>query len=155
MEPLRRPVQVLLKIKGFWTPFAFQLSKHWYSNITCWVSRFVLSCGKDSTIKLWEVGSGRLIKQYLGATHTQLRCQVWRIVLFSILLKSAECLFMTQPAGFNDAFSQMLESFSYTSFALLQLPSLLIILINLDLQFGKSFSSFFVYNKWVSRYYWT
>lgn len=38
--------------------------------------RFVLSCGKDSTVKLWEVGSGRLVKQYLGATHTQLRCQV-------------------------------------------------------------------------------
>lgn len=42
----------------------------------CWFSRFVLSCGKDSTIKLWEVGSGRLVKQYLGAIHTQLRCQV-------------------------------------------------------------------------------
>ncbi|KAL4339280.1 hypothetical protein GQ457_08G035220 [Hibiscus cannabinus] len=30
---------------------------------------------KDSTVKLWEIGTGRLVKQYLGATHTQLRCQ--------------------------------------------------------------------------------
>ncbi|OWM90366.1 hypothetical protein CDL15_Pgr014668 [Punica granatum] len=37
--------------------------------------RFILSCGKDSTVKLWEVGSGRLARQYVGATHTQLRCQ--------------------------------------------------------------------------------
>lgn len=37
--------------------------------------RYVLSCGKDSTIKLWEVGSGRQVKQYLGAQHQQLRCQ--------------------------------------------------------------------------------
>ncbi|WVZ18994.1 hypothetical protein V8G54_006316 [Vigna mungo] len=29
----------------------------------------------DSTVKLWEVGSGRLVRQYLGAIHTQLRCQ--------------------------------------------------------------------------------
>ncbi|KAI8543103.1 hypothetical protein RHMOL_Rhmol08G0192400 [Rhododendron molle] len=36
---------------------------------------FVLSCGKDSLVKLWEVGTGRLVKQYVGATHTQLRCQ--------------------------------------------------------------------------------
>ncbi|KAH7673366.1 mRNA cleavage stimulating factor complex subunit 1 protein [Dioscorea alata] len=28
--------------------------------------RFVLSCGKDSTVKLWEVGTGRLVKQYTG-----------------------------------------------------------------------------------------
>lgn len=27
-------------------------------------------------MKLWEVGTGKLVKQYLGATHTQLRCQV-------------------------------------------------------------------------------
>ncbi|KAK1268098.1 hypothetical protein QJS04_geneDACA005316 [Acorus gramineus] len=38
-------------------------------------TRYILSCGKDSTTKLWEVGSGRLVKQYLGAVHTQLRCQ--------------------------------------------------------------------------------
>lgn len=38
--------------------------------------RYVLSCGKDSSVKLWEVGTGRLVKHYLGATHTQLRCQV-------------------------------------------------------------------------------
>ncbi|GAB4845359.1 Cleavage stimulation factor subunit 50 [Ancistrocladus abbreviatus] len=37
--------------------------------------RFILSCGKDSTVKLWEVGTGRLVKQYVGATHVQLRCQ--------------------------------------------------------------------------------
>ncbi|CAN6717644.1 unnamed protein product [Malus baccata var. baccata] len=40
--------------------------------------RFVLSSGKDSTVKLWEVDTGKLVKQYLGATqatHTQLRCQ--------------------------------------------------------------------------------
>ncbi|KAK6925132.1 WD40 repeat [Dillenia turbinata] len=37
--------------------------------------RYILSCGKDSTVKLWEVGTGRLVKQYLGATHTQLRGQ--------------------------------------------------------------------------------
>ncbi|CAL5441960.1 unnamed protein product [Camellia sinensis] len=36
---------------------------------------FVLSCGKDSSVKLWEVGTGKLVKQYQGATHTQLRCQ--------------------------------------------------------------------------------
>ncbi|KAG5536419.1 hypothetical protein RHGRI_024001 [Rhododendron griersonianum] len=39
------------------------------------VKKFVLSCGKDSLVKLWEVGTGRLVKQYVGATHTQLRCQ--------------------------------------------------------------------------------
>lgn len=38
--------------------------------------RFILSCGKDSNVKLWEVASGRLAKHYVGATHTQLRCQV-------------------------------------------------------------------------------
>ncbi|CAL5362406.1 unnamed protein product [Camellia sinensis] len=38
--------------------------------------RFVLSCGKDSSVKLWEVGTGKLVKQYQGATHTQLRCQL-------------------------------------------------------------------------------
>ncbi|KAF9614086.1 hypothetical protein IFM89_015085 [Coptis chinensis] len=37
--------------------------------------RFILSSGKDSTVKLWEVRNGRLVKQYLGVTHTQLRCQ--------------------------------------------------------------------------------
>lgn len=39
--------------------------------------RYVLSCGKDSSVKLWDVGTGRLVKQYVGATHMQLRCQVW------------------------------------------------------------------------------
>ncbi|WRX18826.1 hypothetical protein QQP08_011313 [Theobroma cacao] len=29
----------------------------------------------DSTVKLWEIGTGRLVKQYLGSTHTQSRCQ--------------------------------------------------------------------------------
>ncbi|CAO2818453.1 unnamed protein product [Amaranthus hypochondriacus] len=38
-------------------------------------NRYILSCGKDSTVKLWEVGTGRLVKQYVGATHTHLRCQ--------------------------------------------------------------------------------
>jgi WD40 repeat protein len=58
--------------------------------LKCYLSRFVLSCGKDSTVKLWEVGTGRLVKQYLGATHTQLRCQVctkgliWRVCGLSI-----------------------------------------------------------------------
>ena len=54
----------------------------------CWkfeFSRFVLSCGKDSSVKLWEVGSGRLVKQYIGATHTQLRCQVWWDMFFQNL----------------------------------------------------------------------
>lgn len=37
--------------------------------------RYILSSAKDSLVKLWEVGTGRLVKQYLGATHTQLRCQ--------------------------------------------------------------------------------
>ncbi|XP_058768394.1 uncharacterized protein LOC131642127 [Vicia villosa] len=37
------------------------------------VFRFVLSCGKDSTMKLWEVGTERLVKQYVGVVHTQLR----------------------------------------------------------------------------------
>ncbi|KAL2935444.1 Cleavage stimulation factor subunit 50 [Bienertia sinuspersici] len=37
--------------------------------------RFILSCGKDSTVKLWEVGTGRLVKQYVGAMHSHLRCQ--------------------------------------------------------------------------------
>ncbi|XP_024024315.1 cleavage stimulation factor subunit 50-like [Morus notabilis] len=36
---------------------------------------FILSCGKDSSVKLWEVGIGRLVKQYPGATQTQSRCQ--------------------------------------------------------------------------------
>ena len=44
--------------------------------ITPIISRYILSCGKDSTVKLWEVGTGRLVKQYVGATHTHLRCQV-------------------------------------------------------------------------------
>ncbi|XP_044487574.1 cleavage stimulation factor subunit 50 isoform X2 [Mangifera indica] len=46
--------------------------------------RFVLSCGKDSTVKLWEVGTGRLVKQYLGASHAQLRCQAQRLYLTNI-----------------------------------------------------------------------
>eukprot|EP00249_Psilotum_nudum_P017210 c26212_g1_i1 orf=245-1558(+) len=37
--------------------------------------RYVLSCGKDSTVRLWEVGSGRQVKQYVGAQHQQMRCQ--------------------------------------------------------------------------------
>lgn len=36
---------------------------------------YILSSAKDSSVKLWEVGTGRLVKQYVGATHTQLRCQ--------------------------------------------------------------------------------
>jgi WD40 repeat protein len=50
------------------TGFVIRIKSH--------LSRFVLSCGKDSTVKLWEVATGRLVKQYLGSTHTQLRCQV-------------------------------------------------------------------------------
>ncbi|KAK7373567.1 hypothetical protein VNO80_06982 [Phaseolus coccineus] len=42
---------------------------------------FVLSCGKDSTIKLWEVGSGRLVRQYLGAMHIQLSRLVLKLLL--------------------------------------------------------------------------
>jgi len=38
--------------------------------------RYLLSCGKDSSVKLWEVGTGRLVKQYGGAVHRQFRCQV-------------------------------------------------------------------------------
>ncbi|KAB2609477.1 cleavage stimulation factor subunit 1 [Pyrus ussuriensis x Pyrus communis] len=41
--------------------------------------RFVLSSGNDSTMNLWEVGTGKLVKQYLGATHTQL----WRQAVFN------------------------------------------------------------------------
>lgn len=57
------------------------ISKH--SFCITWITRFILSCGKDSTAKLWEVGTGRLVKQYLGATHTQLRCQVGKRLQFS------------------------------------------------------------------------
>jgi len=35
--------------------------------------RYLLSCGN---VKLWEVGTGRLVKQYAGAVHRQFRCQV-------------------------------------------------------------------------------
>ncbi|PIN01124.1 hypothetical protein CDL12_26371 [Handroanthus impetiginosus] len=38
--------------------------------------RYILSSGKDSIINLWEVGIGRLLKQYLRATHTEIQCQV-------------------------------------------------------------------------------
>lgn len=38
--------------------------------------RYVLSCGKDSVVRLWDVGSGRQVKQYVGAEHEQMRCQV-------------------------------------------------------------------------------
>ncbi|XP_077252549.1 cleavage stimulation factor subunit 50-like [Tasmannia lanceolata] len=48
---------------------------HVYFMLLTAVTKFVLSCGKDSTAKLWEVGTGRLVKQYTGAIHTQLRCQ--------------------------------------------------------------------------------
>jgi cleavage stimulation factor subunit 1 len=37
--------------------------------------RFVLSSGKDSTVKLWEIGSGRMVKEYLGAKRVKLRSQ--------------------------------------------------------------------------------
>lgn len=37
--------------------------------------RYVLSCGKDSQIRLWEVGTGRQVKSYQGAQHHQMRCQ--------------------------------------------------------------------------------
>lgn len=52
--------------------------------------RFVLSCGKDSSVKLWEIGTGRLVKQYVGATHTQLRCQVgyWKIIKRSMCMRA-------------------------------------------------------------------
>ena len=40
------------------------------------LGRYVLSCGKDSQVRLWEVGSGRQVKQYQGAQHSQMRCQV-------------------------------------------------------------------------------
>ncbi|KAF6161214.1 hypothetical protein GIB67_042353 [Kingdonia uniflora] len=36
--------------------------------------RCVLSCGKDSTVKLWEIGTRRLVKHYPGAIDTQLHC---------------------------------------------------------------------------------
>ncbi|RXH77419.1 hypothetical protein DVH24_023693 [Malus domestica] len=55
--------------------------------------RFVLSSGKDSTVKLWEVGTGKLIKQYLGATHTQLRCQA----VFNDTEKNLYCPSTNQP----------------------------------------------------------
>ncbi|KAL9314369.1 hypothetical protein ACSQ67_019821 [Phaseolus vulgaris] len=69
--------------------------------------RFVLSCGKDSTIKLWEVGSGRLVRQYLGAMHTQLRCQPigFKIaslnLLFTISIHSYLCVPSLWQAIFN------------------------------------------------------
>lgn len=52
----------------------------------CDIIRYVLSCGKDSTVKLWEVGTGRLVRQYLGATHTQFRSQVCLIEHFSKII---------------------------------------------------------------------
>lgn len=38
--------------------------------------RFVLSSGKDSTVKLWEIASGRMVKEYIGAKRLKLRSQV-------------------------------------------------------------------------------
>ncbi|GJX05663.1 auxin-responsive protein IAA14-like protein [Tanacetum coccineum] len=43
--------------------------------------RYALSCGKDSSVNLWEVRTKRLVKHYLGATHTQLRLQETKLCL--------------------------------------------------------------------------
>ncbi|KAH7291661.1 hypothetical protein KP509_29G027200 [Ceratopteris richardii] len=37
--------------------------------------RYILSCGKDSMVRLWDVGSGQQVKQYGGSQHDQMRCQ--------------------------------------------------------------------------------
>lgn len=42
-------------------------------------------------MKLWEVGTGRMVRQYLGATHTQLRCQVYHILAWFSLQKIDTC----------------------------------------------------------------
>ncbi|XP_019082603.1 PREDICTED: cleavage stimulation factor subunit 50-like [Camelina sativa] len=37
--------------------------------------RFVLSSGKDFAVKLWEIGSGQMVKECLGAKRIKLRSQ--------------------------------------------------------------------------------
>lgn len=34
-------------------------------------ARFLLSSGQDSTVKLWDTTSGRILMQYTGAVHQQ------------------------------------------------------------------------------------
>lgn len=70
--------------------------------------RFVLSSGKDSTVKLWEIGSGRIVKEYLGAKRIKLRSQVTRFLnllrrkysLRRLILNGLHCWVM--QAIFND-----------------------------------------------------
>lgn len=73
-------------------------------------SRFVLSCGKDSTVKLWEVGTGRLVKQYTGAVHTQLRCQVselaFRFFCFSFLKDNQTTSFLLLLVALQAVFNE-------------------------------------------------
>jgi cleavage stimulation factor subunit 1 len=70
--------------------------------------RFVLSSGKDSTVKLWEIGSGRMVKEYLGAKRVKLRSQVTRFLnllrqkysLRRLILTGLHCCVL--QAIFND-----------------------------------------------------
>lgn len=58
--------------------------------------RFVLSSGKDSMVKLWEIGSGRMVKEYRGAKRIKLRSQVTH---FSNLLRQKYSLLPTNLKG--------------------------------------------------------
>lgn len=76
--------------------------------ILCLFVRFVLSSGKDSTVKLWEIASGRMVKEYIGAKRLKLRSQVmFSLSNFSEQLgpayseRSSLLLWVTQ-AIFND-----------------------------------------------------
>ncbi|PIM99714.1 hypothetical protein CDL12_27785 [Handroanthus impetiginosus] len=51
------------------------------------VQEYILSSGKDSIINLWEVGIGRLLKQYLRATHTEMQCQAHISEVFGAICK--------------------------------------------------------------------
>ncbi|KAI3911588.1 hypothetical protein MKW92_000267 [Papaver armeniacum] len=63
-------------------PHLYDINTIQYDAMTIWdgvtaqsVHSRVGEQGSDEATSLWEVNTGRLVKQYVGATHTQLCCQ--------------------------------------------------------------------------------